>query len=242
MSALIRAAGRLSGFAIVAAVVAITLLPHSVTAECLTSDIVCASGDISTGEPASTSTAPTFSMSCEGAILNNEDAAFDVPAGTFSVSVSEGGEIRLWLRDAFTVSGPAPGTPIVLHMRVRLQGGMNWTGCCPDTQLFVGLSPLEPHAGDPSPHWSLLHSGPYQAFNYSDSLDITLQRTACEPIGIEIHAIAAIHNAGSDFLDGSFTFPDLPPGWAIASCKGFHAEQPVPALPVSWGRVKSIYR
>jgi hypothetical protein len=238
----IRDAGRLACLVLVATgLVASALVPRPLAADCLASDILCQSGDIFTGEPASTSTAPTFVMSCGGAILNNEDASFDIPAGTFTVAVSEGGEIRLWLRDAFMVSGPAPGTPIALHMRVRVHGGMNWTGCCPDTQLHVGLSPLEPHAGDPSTQWSRLESGPYHAFNFSDSLDITLQRMAGESIGIEIHAISAIHNAGSAFIQGSFFFPDLPPGWTVTSCKGYHQDA-VPALPVSWGRVKSLYR
>ena len=209
---------------------------------CPASATLCQSGDYMTGETAATTTSPTFEKHCSGPVMNVEDASFDIPAGKFSLAVGEGGEMRLWLRDAFTVTGPAPGTPIALHMRVRMQGYINWTGCCPDSQLFVGLSALEPQPSDPAPHWSLLKAGPYNAELYSDSLDITLQRNAGEPVGIAIYALDRIHNAGSARLEGTFTFVDLQPGWTVSSCKGYALDQPTPTVPGSWGRVKAAYR
>jgi hypothetical protein len=173
-----------------------------------------------------------------------EDATFDIPAGKFFVGVGEGGEMRLWLRDAFTLTGPPPGTPIALHMRVRMQGYKNWTGtCCPDSQVYVGIFPLEPQAGDPSANWSFgISSGPFRALAFSDSLDITLQRTAGAPIGLAIYALATDHSSGSARLEGTFTFVDLQPGWTVTSCKGYLKEQPTPAAAASWGRVKAAYR
>ena len=210
---------------------------------CPASDVLCQSGD-DNGDTFSTTTLPTFFKICGGPTMNVEQATFDIPAGKFQVAVGEGGAMRLWLRDAFTVTGPAPGTPIAVHMRVRVHGGLNWDGaCCPDSQAHVDLTPLEPQVGDSPAHWSFgKTSGPFTAYPFSDSLDITLQRTAGAPIGIEIHAVADIQAPSSSNIEGEFTFPDLPQGWTVTSCKGYRKDQPVPAASASWGRVKAIYR
>ena len=231
--------------AIVAAIVTgFASAPRALAAACPASDVFCQSGDALTGETMSTTTSPTFSKICSGPVMNIETAQFDVPAGHFEVGTGEGGGIRLWLRDDFTVTGPAPGTPVTLHMRVRLHGGLNWDGaCCPDSQAHVDLVPLEPQPGDPSPHWSFgKTSGPFMSYPFSDSLDISLERTTGTPIGIEFHAVSQMQAPSSSFLAGDFSFLDLPPGWTVTSCKGYRQEQPVPAMVASWGRVKAIYR
>jgi hypothetical protein len=174
--------------------------------------------------------------------MNQERASFDIPAGTFKVAVSEGGSMHLWLRDAFTITGPAPGTPVTFHMRVHVEGYVNWTGYGPPQQVQVTVRPLEPLPGESSTAWGYGLSGPYNAQLYANSFDISLARTAAEPIGIEIDAQSEIHNAGSTGLNGTFSFPDLPPGWSIQSCKGYRVDQPVPAIPTSWGHVKAGYR
>jgi hypothetical protein len=176
--------------------------------------------------------------------MNVEYASFDIPAGSFEVATGEGGGMDLMLRDWFTITGPAPGTPIALHMRVRVHGGLNWDGaCCPESQVRVELLPLEPVSGDPESHWSFgKTSGPFQSYPFSDSLDLTLQRTAGTPIGVEIHASTHMQAPSSSDLIGEFYFPDLPPGWTVSSCKGYLKEQPVPAAVTSWGRVKASYR
>jgi hypothetical protein len=177
-------------------------------------------------------------------VLNLAGAQFDVPAGRFRIMMAEGGDIDLALRDAFTVTGPGAGSPIALHMRVHVQGILIWDGaCCPDSQAHVDLLPLEPQAGDPVTHWSFgKSSGPFQLYTFADSFDITVQRTAGVPIGIEIRAHSQLNASDSMRLDGDFTFLDLPQGCTVTSCKGYREEQPVPAIPVSWGHVKAAYR
>jgi hypothetical protein len=240
-----RKASFLAGATVLAALVAaVTLFVRSAAADCLASDIACFDNNPYVNGWANSTTSPTYSNACEGFVMNVASASFDVPAGAFHVGILEGGDIELTLRDAFTVTGPAPGTPIALHMRVRVHGFVNWDGtCCPDSQAHVDLAPHEPQPGDPETHWSFgKSSGPMTQYPFADSLDITLQRTAGAPIGIEIHAFSFLHAPSSSDIVGTFSFPDLPQGWAVTSCKGYHREQPVPAAPVSWGSVKAAYR
>jgi hypothetical protein len=212
-------------------------------ADCPASETLCGTGDSITGEPAASTTEPIFSKMCSFAGLNGEDASFDIPAGMFKVAISEGGSMRLWLRDTFTITGPAAGTPVTFHMRFQVDGSVNWTSYGPLQQVQVDVRPLEVHAGDTPAAWGFgLTTEPRTAYPFANSFDLTLQRLAGEPVGIEIDAQSAIQNAGSTRLNGTFSFPDLPPGWSVTSCKGYHADRPVPALPKSWGHVKAAYR
>jgi hypothetical protein len=225
---------------VIALAIALFAIPSY--AECPASETLCGTGDYITGEPAATTTDPTFNKICDFAGMNQERASFDVAAATFKVAVSEGGSMHLWLRDSFTVSGPATGTPITFHMRVTVDGYVNWTGYGPAQQVQVAIRPLEPQGGDSPTVWGYGLSGPYNAQLFANSFDITLQRTAGEAIGIEIDAQSAIYNAGSTGLNGTFSFPDLPQGWSVSSCKGYHKDQPVPAIATSWGNMKAAYR
>jgi len=196
-----------------------------------------------TGEPAATTTDAMFHKICDFAGLNSEEAAFDVPAGTFKVWIAEGGSMHLWLRDSFTITGPATGTPVTFHMRFQVDGSVNWTGYGPPQQVQVAVRPIEVHAGDALAEWGFgLTSEPRTTYPFTGSFDIALQRLAGESVGIEIEAQSAIHNAGSTRLNGTFSFPDLPQGWSVNSCKGYHKDQPVPAIARSWGDVKAAYR
>jgi hypothetical protein len=238
-------AARLAGAFLLLLFISLPGAARAADAPCPPSTILCLGGDPNNFDPASgTTTAPTFHGLCEGVILNTAGADFDVPAGTFDIFVAEGGDIDLALRDAFTVTGPATGTPVALHLRLRFHGYENWAGgCCPDSQVRVAVLPLEPQAGDPAPVWTFGKSGfPYQLYNFADSLDFTLQRTAGAPVGIEIHALSHLTGASSMNLIGSFSFLDLQPGWTVTSCKGYRAEQPVPAVRTSWGSLKATYR
>jgi hypothetical protein len=217
--------------------------PGPAAADCPASVVTCFRNNPQTGST-TTTTSPTYANTCEGVVLNLASASFDVPAARFAVGVGEGGDIDLALRDAFTVTGPAPGSPILLHLRVHVHGFVNWDGaCCPDSQAHVDLVPLEPQPGDPATHWSFgISSGPMTQYPFADSLDLTLARTAGAPIGIEIHAFSILHAPSSSDIEGQFTFVDLPPGWTVTSCKGYRKDQPVPATGASWGRVKAAYR
>src|SRR5689334_3240866 len=99
---------------------AITLAYSPASADCPASETLCGTGDYRTGEPAASTNDPTFKKMCDFAGLNQEQAEFDLPAGTFKVAVSEGGSMHLWLRDSFTITGPAPGTPITFHMHFQV--------------------------------------------------------------------------------------------------------------------------
>jgi hypothetical protein len=52
-------------------------------------------------------------------------------------------------------------------------------------------------------------------------------------------------NAGDYAVSSStldFEFVDLPPGWGVVSCNGYHQDLPTPVVSRSWGSVKATYR
>lgn len=173
--------------------------------------------------------------------------AFDAVQGTIDLAIPPYGYSLLpsdhagvTLRDLFTVHGPADGAPYTLHLRVHGTGDAYSYGGPGDTDgILLTLSATIPQPGDPT---SSRGWGTFSGFYvFDDSLDLVLQRTGGTPVGITIDAQAS---GTPGVAEGhlAYRFVDLPPGWGVTSCKGYVQEQPVPAIPATWGKVKAAYR
>jgi hypothetical protein len=169
------------------------------------------------------------------------NADYDVPAGTIRLGYNEWMWVAVSLRDEFTLTGPLHGTPITLHLRIRFHGSAGGYGSGPSAGGVVSARALDPLPGDADAQKD--YGAPYGlsgTTTFSDSLDFFLARPAGSPVGIEIHADATYGYALDNQVQ--FEFLDLPPGSNVTSCKGYSQDEPVPALPVSWGHVKAAYR
>ena len=72
-------------------------------------------------------------------------------------------------------------------------------------------------------------------------LSMTLSQ--CPGDGFELlYELDTSAGGGSYTATMQIAFTNLHPLVSIASCQGFHTEQPVPTLPATWARVKSHYR
>jgi hypothetical protein len=203
-------------------------------ADCLASWVQCQQD---TYEP----TAATFHSECTTPTMYWGGVDYDVPARTMRLHYDEWMWVGLSLRDEFTLGGPAPGTPVTLHLRIRYHGTAGGYGSGPSGGGVISMRALAPEPGDVEAQKT--YGAPYGlsgTMSYSDSLDFFLSRTAGTPVGIELHADATY----GYYLDNQmeFVFLDLPPGSNVTSCKGYMQEQPTPALARSWGSLKAAYR
>jgi hypothetical protein len=98
-----------------AAVLLVLSLPGIASTECIASSVNC-SGEIAAP------TTPTFNTSCDNPIMSVAWLDYDVPARRMNFSYSESMNIALSLRDQFQVTGPTPGTPVPMRVRLRFSG------------------------------------------------------------------------------------------------------------------------
>ena len=182
-------------------------------------------------------TDPTYSLQCSNTILGVSRIDFDVPQRQFEVgSFDSYYGAELILQDAFTVSGPAPGTPIALRLRVRFNGFTHGLG-----RALVAAFPTTFEAGDDTTS-RLFECDPQcgMASFFQDSLDLAITRPAGTPFGVALQGFVGYQFGAR--LWARYEFVGLPPGTSVTSCKGFNQEQPVPASLRSWGRLKAGYR
>lgn len=231
------AAVRLAGLGLVAAA-SLAMSTTAAHAACLASSARC---EQDTYAP----TTPTYSIHCSNTILGVSGVDYDVPGRSLSLYNDEAEGAELFLNDEFIVNGPAVGSPITLHLRIRYHGTVASFAPGGGGNGVVGASALVAQAGDPPAAQKAFGDVNAPATGgtvptFADSLDFVLPRTAGVPIGLQIHAL--IQNGYNDNLVGDFRFIDLPPGANVTSCEGYTQEQPVPALARSWGSVKAAYR
>lgn len=72
---------------------------------------------------------------------------------------------------------------------------------------------------------------------------VTMELTRCGGTGFDLEI--GLHtgaSGGSCTASAQFAITDLDPSLVIVSCQGFRSEQPVPALPATWGGLKARYR
>jgi hypothetical protein len=202
----------------------------------------CPDNYIVCGPTAYPSTQPTFGMTCRAGY----SASYDIPNAHLAINVGEYVEdlIRRTMSvidDDFTVLGPGPTTSYVLRLRVRMHmHAVVAPGSTNDAFLGLNLHLRNPTDTDPHSFKGLsAFSGTHDVV---DSLDLVIPRTGNAPIPIVIEAAGNgnYHSVSSSTLD--FTFVDLPPGWSVTSCNGYHQEPAVPVASRSWGSVKAAYR
>jgi len=168
---------------------------------------------------------------------------FDVPKGKFDVWSDEAAGAELYLNDEFTLGGPPPGTPVAMHVRVRVHGTLGGFGGPTGSHALLEIGALVPQPGDPAVASKSFDAPPGlgNVIDFTDSLDFTVTRPAGSPVGLQFHALAGTGGYNTSLV-AQLVFLDLPSHASVTSCKGYAQDQPVPALARSWGSVKAAYR
>jgi hypothetical protein len=149
---------------------------------------------------------------------------YNLTFGTFHIVADAGTECgaegRISTHDTFTLTGPTSSSALsfTAHLSKAFGGFGSRYG---QASLSVGqmLGVVGPNSDIVLPI----------TINVGDSFDLSTTLLA---------GVSAGHSDGSTTL----TFTDLPAGYQVASCQGFIGSSPVPVSPISWGRVKLIYR
>lgn len=144
------------------------------------------------------------------------------------------------VEEDFTVSGPAPGTPLAFDAVFDVQGlamsfgepgggggGRVRALVCqvPGSEVSVerGTSGLEPYVA------------------VTQSLVLPVAAVAGTPVRLRFATRAETFDGRSE-LEGTFRFAGLPPGAVVTSCRGYSSDAPVAGRGSSWGRIKTLWR
>jgi hypothetical protein len=167
-----------------------------------------------------------------------DGASYDIPAGELS-AFSEGwtlgpcGQAGATVRDEFTVGGVTPGTPLTFLARLDASftaltpfgGAEASAGILQGETNSAGIDLIDSHSGGEI---------------VDTTLTVSIDAVAGESFHVEF-AVAIVLQGGEGEIHGAFSFEELPANATVTSCNGF-GQGPVPSMPSSWGRVKSIYR
>lgn len=145
-------------------------------------------------------------------------------------------EARVEANEDFVITGIPPGTPLVIHARIRVVANVNSPG---------GIAPSNHAAG-----WlEKVGAGRVETVASSESvgppvdldqvLPLDFPNLAGEPFRLTMGA-RSDSREGTSRAAVTLSFVDLPPGAVVSSCHS--SGTPVPTTPVSWGRLKSRYR
>ncbi len=170
---------------------------------------------------------------------------FDIPHGTAHASCTSLVQRILSAKpdDQYTLSGTPAGVPI--RLMVVVDGDVQVRRPASDPNAVVGNG----YAGvwldslgidSPLDSWGVTGQQGVDHYTGQASIAIVFVPGAPKEIGFASSTISEnlAHLAATAHLH----FDGLPPGATITSCNGFRQDQAVPALPVSWGRVKAVYR
>ncbi len=179
--------------------------------------------------------------------LNNlhSTMSFDVPAGRANAdAMSVAGFYNVCqLIDDYTVTGVPEGTALsvtavadldLLYVRVA---GMSPT-------FVFGSLWVSPVVGAPNPNIDEFYfagAAPGEE-TQTHQLRLALPVLAGTPFPLSLSVGVSASGRQGGYSHARLSFEGLPPGARIASCKGYHQDQPVPALARSWGAVKATYR
>jgi hypothetical protein len=169
-------------------------------------------------------------------------AGYDLVSGSVRASSGTGGAYahsEAGIRDDFTVSGLAPGTPFTIQVRLTLtaqvQRDCSTHGNCGSAD---GRATLREEPANEATYFA-----PVSA---NASIHVTIHGTAGVPfqifasVGTRTSATAGIYGGFASVI-GLLDFVDLPVGSRIVSCKGY-LQDPVAISRTSWGRLKQGYR
>jgi hypothetical protein len=193
----------------------------------------------STASTFDTTSCPYFDCYAVAALM---EVDYSWPAGRFfarSFSQQYFSETILRARDRFLCSGISAPTTLTVRASFR---GMASGGCvhwgCDGGQWRGGLS-----AGgssidmDPVHEWGTIER----------TLERTIQVHPGQTFVIELRLITSAwggqYCCGAEGnVEADLSFPDLPAGAGIRSCKGFASGVPTPTNRKTWGQVKQLYR
>jgi hypothetical protein len=168
-------------------------------------------------------------------------AQFDIPAASIDLESQSIGPTGAHVIELFTFHGPAPGTPLTVHLRAHVHAEIAARLGSTEAGGFAWLLPSEDVPGDvvaPPTHFP---PNPGALAVYDGALDLVLTREAETPVGLEVEANVFAWNDNAARATVTFEFV-LPPGVSVTSCRGYVQDAPVPASPASWGVVKAAYR
>ena len=171
-------------------------------------------------------------------------ASFDLVGGTIYVfrPIANFGMVEVTTGDLYDVEGLPAGTVVPVTVALDVNGHVEsanicgGTGCGAtfDAQIIQGTTVVEQTA----------RVGYYGSSDLVTTLQLPLSITVGQPVELNFQLFVSVGPGGDGYGGygtGRIHFDGLPAGAHVVSCHGY-ASQTVPALPTSWGRLKSIYR
>ena len=212
----------------------------SVVSLCTATASSCPESRLTCNDSTYTTIKSPSQISCESASGNSHGSASVsgqwglLHASSFGTR-DEHGSASAELMDEYVLSGPEPGTEIVLEALLSAWGSI---GPCPFTDASsvygIGLVELEEPGGDRV-------SGQLYCTDTSEVLRLNIRVVAGQSFHLRSGVFSETTEASAS-LSASLRFSNLPSGATISSCHGFRQDEPVPAYPASWGYLKSRYR
>jgi hypothetical protein len=209
----------------------LVLLPGRAIAVCPTNTLD-ASGNVVVTADAAHSTLGVYRCEYGDVVsLGHGSVGYDLAHGTLTASGTTEPECCGYgsgsTHDVFTLFGPAGSALISLTAHLHVTASVTGSGTA-GASLREGASNGASYADPPGPD--------------DATISITIARHVGETFDLFLDYNATACGDGDASLNGTLSFSDLPPGYAVASCQGFLSDPSVPAATTSWGRLRAIYR
>jgi hypothetical protein len=161
-------------------------------------------------------------------------AHYDLPAGTLSGMrrrMTAPLHLAIELADEFTITGLPPGTSVALTadwaFRAAYDLGSAPGGVAIRARLLEGAANVV----------EFQESG----LDRREAIQLPIAAVAVTPFTLRSRVEFTARD-GRARSEGALTFYGIPAGAALVSCRGYRQDGVVPALPLTWGAVKSRYR
>ena len=186
-----------------------------------------------------TSAAPTYSQSCPAEFqqYGSSSVSYDLTTGAFDASSSGrefGSGAGMTAFDTYQLAGSTSHCGFTFQAHLRVTGRF--------TRVRSGAEgDFEARLRDSSSG----HEANFtQVSHFTTSVDtvLTIDLAECSTpfdLLLELNTSALW---GDETAHAQLIFTGLPPGVSVTSCQGFHGEEPIATLPVSWGSVRARYR
>ncbi len=201
----------------------------------------CPTDSVSYCSNVTTSSNSALSFNCFDCYLPNYlagNGSYDLALGMLSVRLNNTQQAyaTVDVEDVYVVSGIAPSAPLDFTARLVYSG----TAGFPYAYGAASGSGRIRLVGGVQNQVSFACS--QQCVQPYGNLDVPVQVVAGAPFRIHCGVEAGAANGATGEMWGHLTFVGLPGGASIMSCQGYRQDFPVPALPMSWGALKLLYR
>lgn len=165
--------------------------------------------------------------------------SYDQTTGRLEVATGGGdSQSGNWMRlvDSYLLVGPAVSEPITFEARLEFDGYVAATsGFTASLRSGTALDSLSVYASSSeSPSWITVDRDLVVSVTTVPGGEFELR--------IYIRSSAGwVQTYGRLNIVGSLHFGNLPPGFAIHSCQGYHQESPIPVVARSWSRIKARF-